>query len=193
MINNINRRNDCGQSLVEFLVVSQIFLLFLAAIFPLLSSGAWILWLDERLWLRHFINGNQYIQSELHHAHRREMIPRYFLQKDLEETTELKKLSVILPVIKNFYPGYLKFNKIVANLPKEEWKIPGIGCQFDRQIYRNFTMLTPSISYSSDIPFLIRELSILGIVPWKIKLLENMKFELFHLNLDALPDKHSET
>jgi hypothetical protein len=162
--------------------------LFIAAVFPILCSGVTTAWLDEKLWLRQFIQENGTIQSELEDAHGRSKVPTYFRLSDLEEKTELEKLGITFPHINSSYPGNIKIHKVHAYLPKSESNVFTGSYASDEKMARKLAMVVSSTPDDSDISSLIRKLTVLGIFPWKTGVLENMDFNLFHLNLDSLPD-----
>jgi hypothetical protein len=169
------------------MIVLPVLLLFLASIFPLLSSAVVKPWLDEKLWLRHFLQGKEAIQSELENAHIKNRIPFYFEQGDLVENIGIKKLDITFPILKNSYPGQIYIQKVIADYPEEKRTTFLKSFRSGQKISRNLAMLNSSTTTNSGIPSEIRKLSVLGIFPWKMKVLKNLDSKLFHLNLDALP------
>lgn len=115
-------------------------------------------------------------------------MPIYFRLSDLEEKTELEKLGITFPYIKGSYPGNIKIQKVHAYLPKSESNVFTGSYASDEKMARKLAMVVSSTPGDSDISSLVRKLTVLGIFPWKTGVLENMDFNLFHLNLDSLPD-----
>lgn len=188
MIHGRTKLGQSGQSLIELIVVLPVFLLFLTIVYPLLSSGIVTPWLDEKLWLRQFLQEGKFLQSELEDIHEKNMIPLYFVQSDLEETTHQEKLGFSFPLLTKSFPGLITNQKVLAKHPEVHGIILGEANRSCEKISRSLAILTSPIIAESDIPFRIRKLSVLGVFPRKIVALRNLNLEFFHLNLDALPE-----
>lgn len=187
MIIDPDRWDESGQSLIELILVLPVLLLFLGAVVPFLSSGIVTPWLDEKLWLRHFFPKEEILRQELKEAHGKHMVPRYFGQGDLEETTNFKKWGIPTPIHGDFFPGSLVVNKVLANLPDGKGICIVWAKESRERTSRSLAMLTMETLTESDIPLRTREISVMGIFPGKIRVLENFDFHLFHLDLNALP------
>jgi hypothetical protein len=173
--------------LIELLVVIPVLLLFLSTIFPLLVSGIAINWLDERLWLRQFYPSRKILHLELEDAHGKNLIPLYFEQKDLEETTNLEKLSPLFPLFRNFFPGPIRIKEVLANHLEGNALVFEKASRSDEKLSRNLAILASTLLTESDAPLRIKNLTVVRIFPWKVGTLKNHDFGFFHLNLDALP------
>jgi hypothetical protein len=183
-----DRPGKGGQSLVELLVVLPVLLLIMATIFPLLTSGIVMPWLDERLWLRQNLREGETLQSELEEAHQKTLTPPYFRQQDLEETMVREKLGVSFPLLGDSFPGLIVIRKILASHPEVKGPALAQAERSEEKITAALALLTLTAMAESEVPHRVKNMSVPGIFPWKIKAMKNLGLELFHLDLDALPE-----
>jgi hypothetical protein len=180
-----------GQALVELAVVLPVLVLFMAAVIPLIVKGAALPWLDERLTLRHLSQNDEQVHRQLQLTHESDLLPPYFDNTRLEESTQNASMGMSLPLLGKTFPGNMTRKLTTVTLPEHGWwnrEIFGSPQSSDRNISRDLTMVTARVPFESKVPDEVRRLTLIGLASGKTNILEKAGFNLFHLNLDALPE-----
>ena len=191
MIRNHPRKGHAGQALVEMLLVLPPILLLMAIILPLVAYSVLMPWLDERLWLSQFIE-EEIVHSELTHSHEKNLIPAYFKKDTITTHTDTEALGFFLPLLNQFFPGPITIKNLYANYP--EIKVtPFENPHFPHEkISRKLAMISTHLMSENEVPSRVRNLTLSGVFHGKTGTLENFGLQLFHLNLDALPETDRE-
>ena len=180
-----------GQALVELMVLIPVLLFLVAAVMPMISKTKIIPWLDERLFLKHFLQESDETHSLLDHAHKRDILPSYFGEDDLEETT------IKVPGIRSgnigfvTFPGELIRERVAFTLQKEShWNrvILGEDQVEGQKTHRSLTMVKTSALTEPQVLERVKQLTIFGSTTGIFRGFEKLGLKLLHINLDALPD-----
>ena len=187
-----------GQALVELAVILPVLILFMAAVIPLIIKGVILPWLDERLTLRQLSHNEEQVHGLLQLTHDSDLLPPYFDETRLEESTRGVSMGIPIPLLEKTFPGYMTRKLTTATLSEHGWwkqEIFGNPQESNHEISRDLTMLTAQVPTESKVPDKVRKLTLLGLAPGRTNILEKTGFNLFHLNLDALPEttKRGET
>ncbi len=180
-----------GQALVELAVILPVLLLFMAAVMPLIVNGVALPWLDERLTLRQLEQDDEQVHPLLQLTHEMDLLPLYFDKASLEESTRSTSMGVSIPLLGVIFPGDMTKKMTTATLPEHGWwnrELLGTQQERDRQISRSLTMVTAQVLVESQVPNEVKRLTLIGVASGKTGLLEKAGLNLFHLNLDALPE-----
>lgn len=179
-----------GQSLIEFVIVLPTILFLVAAILPLVRFSNFSPWLDERLWLSHFSRLEGSVHSELEHSHERDMVPVYFRQTDLSSLKTSRPFGSSVPPLGNSFPGSLYTEDLCATL--EKGTRPLLETKFfPKKISRDFAMVRKTPVSERSVPSLVRRFSLLRFFEVSSGILDSLKLNFFHLNLDILPEEES--
>jgi len=180
-----------GQALVELAVILPILILFLATILPLMAKGVALPWLDERLTLRQLVHPTEdHIHHVLELTHDLDVLPAYFQQSNLEESTRRVSLVMTPPPLGRYFPGDMTRKQSIAALTENEWwnrKILGDPQERKPRVSRDLTMLTANPFIESEIPDVVKRLTLAGAASGNMGILEKTGLNLFHLDLNALP------
>ncbi len=180
-----------GQALVELAVILPVLVLFMAAVMPLIVNGVPLPWLDERLTLRQLEQDDEQVHPLLQLTHEMDLLPPYFDKASLEESTRSTSMGVSIPLLGVIFPGDMTRKMTTATLPEHGWwnrELLGNPQKEDRQISRSLTMVTAQVLVESQVPNEVKRLTLIGVASGKTGILEKAGFNLFHLNLDALPE-----
>ena len=180
-----------GQALVELAVILPVLVLFMATIMPLIVNGVALPWLDERLTLRQLEQEDEQIHPLLQLTHEMDLLPPYFDKARLEESTRSASMGMSIPLLGVIFPGDMTRKMTTATLPEHGWwnrELLGNPQKEDRQISRSLTMVTAQVLVESRVPNEVKRLTLIGVASGKTGILEKAGFNLFHLNLDALPE-----
>jgi len=180
-----------GQALVELAVILPVLVLFMAAVMPLIAIGVALPWLDERLTLRQLEQDDEQIHPLLQLTHEMDLLPPYFDKASLEESTRSTSMGMSIPLLGVIFPGDMTRKMTTATLPEHGWwnrELLGNPQKEDRQISRSLTMVTAQVLVESQVPNEVKRLTLIGVASGKTGILEKAGFNLFHLNLDALPE-----
>ena len=180
-----------GQALVELAVILPVLLLFMAAVMPLIVNGVALPWLDERLTLRQLEQDDEQIHRLLQLTHDSDLLPPYFDKTKLEDSTQSTSMGMSIPLLGKIFPGDMTRKMTTATLPEHGWwnrELLGNPQKEDRQISRSLTMVTAQVLVESQVPNEVKRLTLIGVASGKTGILEKTGFNLFHLNLDALPE-----
>ena len=130
------------------------------------------------------------IHHQLSQTHNFDLLPPYFEKTRLTESSRSTDMGMTIPFLGDTYPGYLT-RKITAVSFKEHpyWNKAVLASQKSRQITRDLTMVKTDVLEESRVPNEVRRLTLLGIAPNATGFLERAGFNIFHLNLNALPDR----
>jgi len=180
-----------GQALIELAVILPVLVLFMTVVLPLIVNGVALPWLDERLTLRQLEQDDEQIHPLLQLTHETALLPPYFDKASLEESTRSASMGMSTPLLGVIFPGDMTRKMTTATLPKKGWwnrELLGTQQERDRQISRNLTMVTAQVLFESQVPNEVKRLTLIGVASGKTGILEKAGFNLFHLNLDALPE-----
>ncbi len=180
-----------GQALVELAVILPILVLFMVLVIPLIVKGTALPWLDERLTLRQLGQDDEQIHRVLLLTHESDLMPPYFDKTRIEESTRNTPIPMSIPVLGKIFPGDITRKLTSVTLPEHGWwnrELLGNPQEQDRQISRGLSMVPVRILTESRVPDEVKRWTLTGAVPGKTGLLEKAGFNLFHLNLDALPE-----
>ena len=183
-------RMDKGQALVELTVVLPVLILFLSTLVPMIHLGKASLWLDERLALRQLGQPDDSIHNVLLRTHDADQFPLYFAESDLEETGRLQDTKIFTPLPGATFPGHLRQVISAVDLSLEDgWnrQVLGEAPTHNLHIKRSLTLLQEESITEPDIPARVRKLMPLGMASGVTRVLERWGFDLFHLNLEAMP------
>ena len=176
---------------MELAVILPVLVLFMAAVIPLIVKGVALPWLDERLTLRLLSQNDEQVHRLLQLTHDSNLLPPYFDKTRLEESTRSASMGMSIPLLGKTFPGNMTRKLTTATLPEHGWwnrAIFGNPRDSDRNISRDFTMVAARIPVESEVPDEVRRLTLIGLVTGKTNILGKTGFNLFHLNLDALPE-----
>lgn len=185
------REKASGQALVEMVIILPVLVLFMSVVVPLVVQGIASSWLDERLSLRHLGQDDARVHQLLERTHETDRLPPYFEKRGLEESAQRSPLGVSIPFPGNFFPGEIYRVRATVNLTESEWWNPSIlgdPPMDHHRLSRTLSMVQASSFHESSIPREVRRLTLLGLAPGKVKVLNGAGSKLFHLNLDALPE-----
>jgi hypothetical protein len=180
-----------GQALVELAVILPVLVLFITAVIPLIVRGVALPWLDERLTLRQLGQDDEQVHPLLQLTHDPDLLPPYFDKSRLEESTRSSSISMSIPLLGTIFPGDMTTKLTTATISEHGWwnrELLGNPQDRDRQISRSLTMIaTPGLVDSSATDE-VKRLTLVGIASGRTRFLEKAGFNLFHLDLDALPE-----
>jgi hypothetical protein len=182
--------NSTGQALVELTVVLPLLLLYAAVLAPLLLNSMYVPWLDERLALTQLKQNDDRIHDQLLFTHSSDRLPSYFEKSRIDESSRVSSPDFPIPVLSEIFPGVMVSHSVTVTLPDGEWwnsKILGDPKERNVQISRNMSMLASTILNESTAFKAVKRLAFPGIVTDKAAFLEKTGVDLFHLDLDALP------
>jgi len=186
-----NTEKAKGQALVELAVILPVLILFMAAVIPLIARGSALPWLDERLSLRQLGQDNDQVHPLLQHIHNLDLLPPYIDKTKLQESTRSASMGMSIPPLGHIYPGDTIRKLTTATLSEYGWwnrEILGRQQEQDCHISRGLAMLTALELAESRVPAEVKRLALIGIVSGKVGFLKKIGFNLFHLDLDALPE-----
>ena len=179
-----------GQALVELAVILPVLVLFMVLVIPLIVKGVALPWLDERLALRQLGRDDEQVHRVLLLTHGSDLLPPYFDKTRLEEKTRNAPMGMSIPLLSNTFPGDMTRKQTTATLSEHGWwnlGLLGNPQERDRRISRGLTMVTAQVPIESRVPDEVRGLTLIGVASGMTGILEKTGFDLFHLNLDALP------
>ena len=180
-----------GQALVEFAVILPVLVIFMVAVIPLIVKGVALPWLDERLTLRQLGQDDEQVHRVLLLTHDSDLLPPYFDKTRIEESTRNAPMGMSIPLLGDTFPGHITRELITATLSEHGWwnrELLGDPQERDRQISRGLTMVAAQVLVESRVPDEVKRLTLVGLTPGKTGLLKRAGFNLFHINLDALPE-----
>ena len=180
-----------GQALVELAVILPVLVLFMAAVIPLIVKGVTLPWLDERLTLRQLSQDDEQVHRLLQLTHESDLLPPYFDNTSLEESTHSASMGLSIPLLGKTFPGNMTRKLTIATLPEHGWwnrEIFGSTQGSDPKISRDLTMVAAQVPVESEVFDEVKRLTLVGLATGKTNILEKTGFNLFHLNLDALPE-----
>jgi hypothetical protein len=163
----------------------------MAVVMPLLVNGVAFSWLDERLTLRQLEPDDEQIHHLLQRIHDSDLLPPYFDKTSLEESTRSASMGMSIPLLGVIFPGDMTRKLTTTDLPEHGWwnrELLGNPQERDRQLSRSLTLVTAQALVESRVPHEVKRLTLIGVASGKTGLLEKAGFNLFHLNLDALPE-----
>jgi len=180
-----------GQALVELAVILPVLVLFMAAVIPLIIKGVALPWLDERLSLRQLGQDDEQIHHLLQLTHNSDLLPPYFDKARLKESTRSTSMGMSIPLLSETFPGDMTRKLTKATLPEHGWwnrKLLGSPPERERQISRDLTMVKAQVLVEARVPDEVKRLTLIGVLSGKTDILKIAGVNLFHLNLDALPE-----
>jgi hypothetical protein len=180
-----------GQALVELAVILPVLVLFMAAVIPLIIKGVALPWLDERLSLSQLGQDDEQNHHLLQLTHDSDLLPPYFDKTRLEESTRSTSMGVSIPLLSEIFPGDMTRKLTKATLPEHGWwnqAILGSPPERERQISRGLTMVKAQVLVESQVPDEVKKLTLIGVLSGKTDIFKKSGLNLFHLNLDALPE-----
>lgn|GEM_PF-7003375 len=176
---------------MEFVILLPTLLLLVGLILPLVRFAIYTPWIDERLWLDQFIHQDQGLQQELEDAHERSLVPVYFSSKDLSRSQKTETFGFPFPLPGIPFPGSLDVESLRAGWDEkpgfflDEGKLP-------EHISRDFSMVKKTSMPEGHVPELVHDMSLSRFLDAGTGLFESLKLDIFHLNLDILPDEKKE-
>ena len=133
-----------GQALVELAVILPVLVLFMAAVLPLIVKGVALPWLDERLTLRQLSQNDEQVHRQLQLTHESDLLPPYFDNTRLEESTQNASMGMSLPLLgKNFPREYDQethhrhFTRARMVEPGDLWQPAGFRPQYFKRPYHD--------------------------------------------------------
>jgi hypothetical protein len=180
-----------GQALIELLVVLPVFILFMVAVMPLIVRSVVLPWLDERITLRQLGQDNEQVHGVLLQTHSMDLLPPYFHENSLEEDSRNTPMGISIPLLGDIFPGFVERKSSSTTLPDHGWESPailGVSQENDREVRRSLSLLEAESMTEEQIPRAVRKLTILGFPTGKTDILGRSGLNLFHSNLDALPE-----
>jgi hypothetical protein len=180
-----------GQALVELAVILPVLVLFMMAIIPLIAEGVGLPWLDERLTLRHLGQDEEQVHPVLQLTHDSDLLPPYFDKTSLEEITRSTSMGISIPLLNKTFPGDVTRKHTKGTLPDCGWwnrELPGRAPEGERQISRGLAMVKAQVLAESRVPGEVKKLTLMGCASGKTGILKKAGFNLFHIDLDALPE-----
>ena len=176
---------------MELAVILPVLVLFMATVLPLIVKGVALPWLDERLTLRHLSQNDEQVHRLLQLTHDSDLLPPYFDKARLEESTRSASMGMSIPLLGKTFPGNMTRKLTTATLPEHGWwnrELFGSPQESDRKISRELTMVAAQVHVESGVPDKVKRLTLIGLASGKTNILKKTGFNLFHLNLDALPE-----
>lgn len=176
---------------MEFVILLPALLLLVGLILPLVRFATFAPWVDERLWLDQFIHEDQGLQEELENAHERSLVPVYFSSEDILRSQKSETFGFFFPLVKGSFPGSLDREILRATWNEK----PGLFHEKEKlpeHISRDFSMLKKTSMPEEDVPDLVREMSLSRFLDAGTGLFESLNLDIFHLNLNILPDDKKE-
>ena len=195
MSSSIKKPDTKGQALTELVVILPILLLVMASILPIVANGVTLPLLDERLTLRHLNEEGKKTHQILQITHSENLLPPYFEIEKLQETTEITHQGVPLPLVGSIFSSDMTRKITVAAIPKHEWwntELLALPQEQYREISRDLFILAGQLLAESSVPEEVKKLTPIGVVSGTADILEKAGLNLFHLNLDALPEGEEE-
>lgn len=186
MINQQEKPQQTGQTLIEFVIVLPLLLLLVATIFPFVRFGTLTPWLDERLWLSQFVRPEKIVHTELEHSHEKNLVPTYFSREDLLNTEKSETFGFSIPLLGDSFPGSFHVEGLCATWKEKPG--PLLNADFlPKKISRDFAMIRKTPMPERKVPFLVRELTLSRFLKGGSGLFDFLKLQIFHLNLNILP------
>ena len=186
----LNRKTR-GQALVELAIILPILVLFMSAVTPLIVKNIASSWLDERLALRHFGKDDHMVQQVLARTHEADQLPPYFEKEGLEESIRSAPLEASIPLLPQNFPGKIYRIRTTAKLQEKGWwnrSILHSPQEEHLRLSKTLSMVPASYTDESQVPGEVRRLTLLGLASGTTSILDKAGLDLFHLNLDALPE-----
>lgn len=191
MSSPVKKTDNKGQALIELVVILPILLLVMATVLPMVAGGVTLPLLDERLTLRHLNEEGKKTHQILQITHSDNLLPPYFEIEKLQETTEIIHQGVRLPRVGNIFSGDMTRKITIAAIPKHGWwnqELLSLPQEQHREISRDLFILAGQLLAESSVPEEVKKLTPIGVVSGTAGILEKAGLNLFHLNLNALPE-----
>ena len=176
---------------MEFVILLPTLLLLVAVILPLVRFAIFTPWIDERLWLDQFIHQDQALHEELENAHERSLVPVYFSSEDLSRNQRTEIFGFPFPLPGSSFPGSLDVESLRATWGEK----PGLFLDNEKlpeHISRDFAMVKKTSMPEGHVPDLVRKMTLARFLDAGTGLFESLKLDIFHMNLNILPDEKRE-
>ena len=184
-----------GQALIELVIILPVLILLLSTTAPLVVRAIGSIWLDERLSIKLLGQDDDQIHRLLVRTHEKDRLPSYFQKNELEENSRITPLGVPIPLLNHLFPGKIHQESATVSLEKTGWwKRPVLGDPREDffRLSRALSILPTSNLDESRVPWEVKRLTLLGLAPGNNRIMEMAGLDLFHLNLDALPETASQ-
>ena len=191
MSSSVKKPDNKGQALIELMVILPIIILVMAAVLPIVASGVTLPLLDERLTLRHLGEESKKTHQMLQITHSHDLLPPYFEMEKLQETTEIIHQGVPLPLVGSIFSRNMTRKVTKAPIPKHRWwnqELLASSQDQPSEITRDLSLLAGQVLAESSVPEEVKKLTSIGLISGTADILEKAGLNLFHLNLDALPE-----
>jgi hypothetical protein len=184
-----------GQALIELAIMLPVLILLLSITAPIIVRAIGSTWLDERLALKLFGQDDDQAHRLLVRTHDNARLPSYFQGDELEEKSQITPLGFPIPLLNHRFPGKIQRKSATVTLEKTGWwnrSVLGDPREEFLRLSRALSMVPAPNLDESRVPWEVRKLTLLGLAPGSNRILERAGLDLFHLNLDALPESASQ-